>query len=113
MRRDAARSPAPKLEIARETIGSRIKHMVGWREIQFGDERFDRTFHVSADRADEARRLLDARVRERLLEDAPDHRVAIHLSGQRLLYCCARTEVEARGELLDVAKRLHDALPVR
>jgi hypothetical protein len=74
------------------------------------DSRFDYAFNVETASEEDAR-LIDERVRSRLLEDTPKDRVAIEIEGGRMLYCCARLPLEERGALLDIAKRLRDAFP--
>lgn len=98
-----------RIAISRETILDRVKGAVGWNDVQSGDQAFDRAFRISADREDDVRRLLDARVRSRLLEDMPK-RVVFQLDGGRMLYCFPRVPIEERSHVLDMAKALRDAL---
>ncbi len=101
-----------QITISRETVVSRLRSMVGWGDVTFGDEAFDRAFRVEAASEDNARRLINDRVRSRVMEDAPNDPVAIQIQGHRMLYCCARLPIEDRHTLLEIAKRLHDAFPV-
>ena len=100
-----------ELEISRQSTLTRIETVVGVTSTTFGDPPFDHAFRVEA-ATDQDVRLIDERVRARLLEDTPRDRVAIEIEGGRMLYCCARIPMEERGELLEIAKRLRDAFPV-
>jgi len=101
----------PQVGVTRESVVTRLKESIGWRDVSFGDEEFDRAFRVHADRDDAARHLLGARVRSRLLADATPTRVVIQFRGRRMLYCGPRLPTGDRAELLEVAKRLRDSLP--
>ncbi len=99
-----------EIEISRQSVLSRIKDAVVAASPTFGDELFDRAFRVETASEEDAR-LVDERVRSRLLEDTPKDRVAIEIEGGRMLYCCARIPMEERGALLEIAKRLSEAFP--
>lgn len=99
-----------EIEISRQSILTRIETVVGVTGKEFGDPPFDHAFRVEA-ASDQDARLVDERVRSRLLEDTPKDRVAIEIEGGRMLYCCARIPIEERAELLEIAKRLRDAFP--
>ena len=99
-----------ELEISRQSVLSRIEDAVASGSTTFGDEAFDRAFRVETASEEDAR-LVDERVRSRLLEDTPKDRVAIEIEGGRMLYCCARIPMQERGALLEIAKRLSDAFP--
>jgi hypothetical protein len=99
-----------ELEISRQSTLTRIETVVGGTSTTFGDTQFDHAFRVEG-ATDQDVRLIDERVRARLLEDTPNDRVAIEIEGGRMLYCCARIPMEERGELLGIAKKLRDAFP--
>lgn len=101
-----------EIEISRQSMLTRIKAVVSETGTTFGDRSFDSAFHVETASEEDAR-LLDDRVRSRLLEDTPKDRVAIEIEGGRMLYCCARIPVEERGSLLEIAKRLNDSFLAR
>jgi hypothetical protein len=101
---------SPALQIARESVVSRLKSAFGGKDLMVGDEEFDHTFRVLADSEDAAEHLLDARVRAILMQDAASSKVLIQLQGDRMLYCGMRLPVENRVELLEVAKKLRDAM---
>lgn len=101
---------SPALQIARESVISRLKSAFGAKDLMVGDEEFNHTFRVLADSEDAAGHLLDARVRAILMEDAASTEVLIQLHGDRMLYCGMRLPVENRVELLEAAKRLRDAM---
>jgi hypothetical protein len=100
--------PGVELAISRQSTLTRIETAVGMTGTTFDDPPFDQAFRVEA-ATDQDMRLVDARVRSRLLEDTPKERVAIEIEDGRMLYCCARIPIEERGELLEIAKRLRDA----
>lgn len=101
--------PGVELRISRQSVLGRIKDVVAsWGT--FGDPPFDHAFHVEAASERDAR-LVDERVRARLMDDTPKDRVAIQIEGGRILYCCARIELDERGTLLEIAQRLRDAFP--
>lgn len=101
---------SPALQIARESVVSRLKNAFGAKGLMVGDEEFNHTFRVLAESEDAAGHLLDARVRAILMEDAASSKVLIQLRGDRMLYCGMRLPVENRVELLEVAKKLRDAV---
>jgi hypothetical protein len=100
--------PGVELAISRQSTLTRIETAVGMTGTPFNDPPFDQAFRVEA-ATDQDMRLIDARVRSRLLEDTPKDRVAIEIEDSRMLYCCARIPIEERGALLEIAKRLRDA----
>jgi hypothetical protein len=102
---------SPGIEITRESLASRLKGALGLKDLTLGHEEFDRAFRILADDDTAARRLLDARVRSRLLADAVP-RFVIQIQGRRILYCRRRLPMAQRGALLEVAKRFRDLLPV-
>jgi hypothetical protein len=98
-----------EIQISRQSMVGRIKDVVAWRST-FDDPPFDHAFRVEAAGAEDAK-LVDERVRSRLLEDTPKDRVAIEIEDGRMLYCTGRIPLEERGALLEIAKRLRDAFP--
>ena len=100
--------PGVELAISRQSTLTRIETAVGMTGTTFNDPSFDQAFRVEG-ATDQDTRLVDARVRSRLLEDTPKDRVAIEIEDSRMLYCCARIPIEERGALLEIAKRLRDA----
>src|ERR1700716_3195922 len=99
--------PGVELAISRQSTLARIETAVGMTGTTVNDPSFDQAFRVEG-ATDQDTRLVDARVRSRLLEDTPKDRVAIEIEDSRMLYCCARIPIEERGELLEIAKRLRD-----
>ena len=98
------------IEITRRGFTSFLKSAVGLRALPLGDPEFDRAFAVRTDLPENMRRVMDARVRARLLERTPPGRVCIRVDLGLLIYRCERVSIHERGDLLEIVDQLRQAL---
>ncbi|HVF74924.1 MAG TPA: DUF3137 domain-containing protein [Acidimicrobiales bacterium] len=99
----------PHVRIERETAFSRLADHVGFRDIEFESEDFNRRFDVRADDRQFAFKLLDARFIEWLL--AATHKHCYEVSGPWLLAYSEQLPVEQVPTLLSSAQAFVSHIP--
>lgn len=99
----------PSVRAERENLFSRLADHIGFRDIEFESEEFNRSFNVKAADREFAFKLLDARMMQWLL-DAP-HSACVEVNGGHVLLWCKQLEAEEVPALLNGAKAFVDHVP--
>jgi len=95
--------------IERETIFTRIADAVGFRDLEFESEEFNRAFQVKSTDAKFASYLIDARMMEWLLATNGDSR--FELSGDAILCSTRRIRPEQIPWMVARARGFRDSMP--
>ena len=99
----------PNVSIERENLFTRLADHVGFRDVEFELEEFNRRFNVKCQDREFAYKLLDARMMEYLLEKAGG--ICVEVGGGHVLVWQGRIGVEGMMELLYRAKGFVDNVP--
>jgi len=99
----------PGVTIERENVLTRLADHVGFRDIEFELEEFNRRFNVKCQDREFAYKLLDARMMQYLLDKAGQ--VCVEVNGGHALVWQKRIGVEGLMELLYRAKGFVDNVP--
>jgi len=99
----------PRLQIAGESIFTRIAGALSFRDIQFESEEFNRRFHVSGDDRRFATALCDARMMDWLLRHGDGY--SFEVVGDRLLCWCRRVDPVGIVNVLGTARAFREQVP--
>jgi hypothetical protein len=99
----------PQVSIQREGLMSRLAEHVGFRDIQFESEEFNRRFQVKSQDREFAYKLLDARMMRWLLDDAQDTR--FELLGNQVLVSTDPVDPGGLSWLFDRALAFREHVP--
>lgn len=99
----------PNLSIARENLLTRFADHLGFHDIDFEYEEFNRAFQVKAENRKFAYELIDPRVMEWLL--SIDHRLAFEVHAGAFLVYARRMKPEELLTLIGTAKEFRDRIP--
>lgn len=99
----------PHVRIERENVLSRLFDKLGFDDVQFESEQFNRRFRVHADDRQFAYKLVDARMMEWLLATAGGH--CYEVNGQWVLVHCGRVPPAQLTTLLHAGKGFIEKVP--
>jgi hypothetical protein len=99
----------PAISIQRETLMSRLADRVGFADLEFESEQFNREFQVRAGDREFASRLVDARMMAWLM--ASTDGFGFELSSSNMLAWCGRRKPEELIGLFDTALGFRDHIP--
>lgn len=100
---------APSASIAKETFFTRVADHLGFHDIEFESEEFNRKFRVTSKDREFAFKLIDARMMQWLLASGTEF--AFEVQGSHLMVWCNQLPVASLPGLLDAAKGFHDNIP--
>lgn len=75
----------PVLEVKEQHLGHMLLNLIGFHDVQLGDEEFDATFRVSTTDDDFAHMVLNADTRSWLLAQGPGRRAPFRFTGNHLI----------------------------
>jgi hypothetical protein len=99
----------PRVTVDPEGIRSVIAGGVGWRDIQFESEEFNRRFHVRAETPEFAFKLVDARMMQWML--STDETFGFQFYGSAIMVWSRRLRPTELLPLIGTAKELFDHIP--
>jgi uncharacterized protein DUF3137 len=99
----------PKITVVRETFASRLTDQVGFPDIQFESDDFNRSFRVTSDDRAFAFKLIDARMMHWLL--STDQRFGFQTHAGAILVFARRLRPTELLPLIGTAKELYDHVP--
>ena len=99
----------PRLSIGRENVLTRFADQLGFRDIEFEYEEFNRAFQVKAENRKFAFELIDARIMQWLL--STDRRLAFETHGGAFLVYARRMKPAELLTLIGTAKEFRDRIP--
>ena len=99
----------PRVQIERENIMTRLADAVGFDDIDFESDDFNRRFNVKASDREFAFKLLDARMMHWLL--AVSDKACVEVFGSHVLLYCGKLSSERVPSLLESAKGFVDNVP--
>jgi hypothetical protein len=99
----------PAVSIQRETLMSRLADHVGFADLEFESERFNRDFQVRSGDREFAYRLVDARMMEWLMDSTDGF--GFEISGSKMLAWCGRRKPEELSGVFDTALGFRDHIP--
>ena len=99
----------PRVTVSREGIGSLLASGIGWRDIQFESEDFNRTFEVRAEDPEFAFKLIDPGMMHWML--STDDIFGFQFYGSAILVWSRRLRPTELFPLIGTAKEMYDHIP--
>lgn len=99
----------PRVTVEREGITSRVVGGVGWRDIQFESDEFNRRFRIRAEDPEFAFKLIDARMMHWML--STDDIFGFQFYGSAILVWSRRLRPTELFPLIGTVKELYDHIP--
>jgi hypothetical protein len=99
----------PRVTVEREGFASWAAERVGWRDIQFESEEFNRRFRIRAEDAEFAFKLIDAQMMHWML--STDEIFGFQFYGRGILVWSKRLRPNELFPLIGTAKELYDHIP--
>jgi hypothetical protein len=99
----------PYVSVAKEGIFTRMAGHLGFADIQFESEDFNRQFQVRSQDREFAFRLIDARMMQWML--STDGSLGFEIEGSNVLLYCHRLQPDELAPLFGAAKLFHEHVP--
>jgi hypothetical protein len=99
----------PRVTVDREGVASRLTSGIGWRDIQFESDDFNRRFVIRSEDPEFAFKLIDARMMHWML--STDRLFGFQFYGSAILVWSRRLRPNELLPLIGTAKELYDHIP--
>ncbi len=99
----------PHVSVERESVFTKLADHMGFRDIDFESEAFNRAFNVKAPDKEFAFKLIDARMEQFLMDTGGDY--GFEFSGPTMLVYCHRLRPSELVPLVGTAKGFVDHIP--